>query len=108
MDTSQYLGVFLDEAKEHIQTYWDMVIVVGHIETDQLMALAILILPEREHQTTELLLGVTHLIVLPPSRANRKGDKPFGKSPKICNFAFATTQISNLWAKVQISPDSRY
>ena len=32
----------------------------------------------------------------------------FDKSPKICNFAFATTKISNLWAKVQISPDSRY
>ena len=29
----------------------------------------------------------------------------FDKSPKICNFAFATTKISNLWAKVQISPD---
>ena len=27
------------------------------------------------------------------SRANRKGDKPFGKSPKICNFAFATIKI---------------
>ena len=23
----------------------------------------------------------------------KKGDKPFGKSPKICNFAFATNKI---------------
>ena len=25
--------------------------------------------------------------------ADRKGDKPFGKSPKICNFVFATNKI---------------
>ena len=30
--------------------------------------------------------------------ADRKGDKPFGKSPKICNFAFATTKNLNIWA----------
>ena len=40
------------------------------------------------HYGGELLVSDKKL-----SRANRKGDKPFGKSPKICNFAFATIKI---------------
>ena len=41
-----------------------MVLIVGHVESDELVALVILPLIEGEDQTAELLLGVAHLEIL--------------------------------------------
>ena len=55
---------------------------------------------DREHfntTQTEWIWTVQYYILLVSDKklnwADRKGDKPFGKSPKICNFAYATIKI---------------
>ena len=57
-------GFSRSKTEEHIETYRDVVLVISDIEADKFVALAILPLIEREHQTTELLLRAVHLEIL--------------------------------------------
>ena len=49
------------EGEEHVETNGDVVLVVGDVETDELLVLAVLMLNEREDQTAELLLRALDL-----------------------------------------------
>ena len=61
------VGLGATEREEHVEANGDVVLVVGDVETDKLVALAVFALIERHNQATELLLASVHLEVLSAS-----------------------------------------
>ena len=57
-------GLGRAETEEHVQSHRNMVLVVGNIEADQLMALVVFTFIERKDQTAEFLFGTIHLEIL--------------------------------------------
>lgn len=49
------------EREEHIQTDGKVVLIVGDVEADEFVVLAVFTLYEREDQTTELSIAILHL-----------------------------------------------
>lgn len=54
------IGLGATEGEEHVEAHRDVVLVVGDIETDELVALAVFALIERHDQAAELLFSAIH------------------------------------------------